>query len=396
MTDPAADSDWLTGMPGQFGDAYDGHVRVRVSQPSSRGAWSLALLLAMVNAACGGYRPVPEFNAGDLQEPQPLEGTPLTRLWRSRPVRNPSAPVAVDALNAYLGGSDRRIVAVDLGSGKTRWAVRVPGPLIGGVQVGDSLVFAATDRPGGKVHALRAESGSEAWNTGTGYVQAPLLLMGDRVIVLTRAGRMLALDIRDGKVRWRGKLPSSKVGPVALDTETFAITSFDSIYRVRLTDGKVLNRQKAPGTIVSPWLQIGNNIVASTADSQVVALTIDSLRTAWSTRLDGPALTAPTMKGDTLFALTRTGSLYRIQGGGAPRTAQLGSAEWAATGAPAAVGPWVLAGASDGTLRAFDPTSGSEQWHTLLGRPFELAPIPLPDGSFLALGGRGDLHRIKP
>jgi outer membrane protein assembly factor BamB len=350
----------------------------------------------MVNAACGGYRPTPEFNPGDIQEPHALEGTPLTRLWRSRPIRGPSAPVAVDSNNAYLGGSDRRVVAVDLRSGKTRWAVRVPGALVGGIQLRDTIVYAATDRPGGKVYAMNAASGNELWNTGTGYVQAPILIMGDRVIVLTRAGRVLALDIKSGKPRWRGRLPSNKVGPIALDAESFAVTSYDSIYRVRLSDGKVIGRHKAPGTIVSSWLRIGPDIVASTADSQVVALTADSLLPAWSTRLDAPALTSPTMRGDTIFTITRNGSLYRIQGGGPPWTSHLGNSAWAATGAPAAIGPWVVAGASDGTLRAFDPTSGTEQWQTALGRPFELAPIPLPDGSFLALGGRGDLHRIKP
>jgi eukaryotic-like serine/threonine-protein kinase len=367
-----------------------------VSQPSGRGAWSLALLLAMVNAGCGGYRPTPDFDPGDRQEPHALEGTPLTRLWRSRPVRNPSAPLAVDGVNVYLGGSDRRVVAVDLGSGKTRWAVRVPGPLVGGTLVRDSLVFAATDRPGGKVYAFNAGSGNQEWSRGTGYVQAPLLAMNDRVIVLTRAGRMLALNAADGKERWRGRIASNKVAPVALDSLHFAVTSYDSVYRVRLTDGKVLDRRKAPGTVVSSWVRVGRYIVANTADSQVVALTTDSLTLAWSTRLDAPAITSPAVDGDTLFALTRSGSLYRIDGSGAPWTSQLGSTAWAATGAPALIGPWLIAGASDGSLRGFDPADGTERWHTTMGRPFELAPVPLPDGSFLALGGRGDLHRIKP
>lgn len=396
MTYPAADSDSLARVPGQFSDACDGHERVRVSQPSGRGAWSLALLLTMVNAACGGYRPVPEFDPGHLQEPQALEGTPVTRLWRSRPVRSPSAPLAVDAQSVYLGGSDRRIVAVDLESGKTRWAVRVPGPLVGGTLVQDSLVFAATDRPGGKVYALHAISGNQKWSTGTGYVQAPLLLMGDRIIVLTRTGRMLCLNVADGKQRWVGRIASNKVAPVVLDAEHFAVTSYDSVYRVRLTDGKVVDRRKAPGTVVSPWVRVGRVIVASTADSMVVGLTVDSLLLAWKSKLDAPAVTSPALSGDTLFALTRTGSIYRIGAADVPGTTQLGGTAWAATGAPAAIGPWILAGASDGSLRAFNPGDGSEAWHTSLGRPFELAPVPLPDGSFLALGGRGDLTRIKP
>jgi outer membrane protein assembly factor BamB len=353
-------------------------------------------MLMLVNAACGSYRPVPEFDPGDQQKAVVLEGTPVTSLWRSRPVRTPSAPLAIDNQNVYLGGADRRIVAVDLGSGRNRWAVRVPGPLVGGMLVRDSLVYAATDRPGGKVYALNTVSGNQEWSTGTGYVQTPLLLMGDRLVVLTRAGRMLGLDAKNGKVRWRTPLLANRVAPIALDGEHFAVSSYDSVYRVRLTDGRILQRRKSPGTIASNWQRIGSALIAATADSQVIALSADSLTLLWRSRLDAPLLTSPAVMGDTIFALTRTGSLYRILSSGPPWTTQLGSAAWAATGAPARIGPWLLAGASDGQLRAFDPADGSEQWHTMLGRPFELAPVPLPDGSFLAIGGKGDLHRIKP
>lgn len=349
-----------------------------------------------VNAGCGGYRPVPDFDPGDLQQPHALEGTPLTRLWRSRPVRGPSAPMAVDEVNVYLGGSDRRVVAVDLASGKTRWAVRVPGPLVGGILVQDSLVYAATDRPGGKVYALRSVSGNELWNTGTGYIQAPLLRMDRKIIALTRNGQVMALDAFNGKIRWRKRLPSGRVPPVALSPERFVVTSFDSIYVVQLTDGKVTTRRRAPGTIVAPWVRSGNRLITVTADSLVVALSADSLQEQWRARLDAPLLNSPAVRGDTVYCVTQTGSLYRILPDQDPLVLRLQSTHWAATGAPALIGSSLLAGSSDGSLRAFELTDGAEQWHTPLGRPMELAPVALPDGSFLVIGGRGDLHRIRP
>ncbi len=355
------------------------------------------MLLLTVNAGCGGYRPIPDFDPGELPEPTALAGTPLTRLWRSRPVRGPSAPMALDAVNVYLGGSDRRVVAVDLATGRTRWAVRVPGPLVGGVLVDDSLVYAATDRPGGKVYALRAVSGSEAWNTGTGYIEAPLLRLGRQVIALTRNGQVLSLDAYNGKIRWRKRLPSNRVAPIPLGDAAFAVTSFDSLYIVRLTDGAVTARRRSPGTIVAPWVRSGTSLVAGTADSLVVAVSTDSLVEQWRLRLDAPLLLAPAVRGDTIFCVTRVGSVYQIvPQPEAPLVQQLHTDPWAATGAPAVLGPWLLAGASDGTLRGFALTDGTEAWRTPLGRPMELAPVPLPDGSFLALGGRGDLHRIRP
>ena len=67
------------------------------------GAWSIAAALLSVNAGCAGYRPPPPpFDPGD--------------------VSRPSAPMAFDSLSAYVAGADRRIVAVDLMSGRTRWS----------------------------------------------------------------------------------------------------------------------------------------------------------------------------------------------------------------------------------------------------------------------------------
>jgi outer membrane protein assembly factor BamB len=320
--------------------------------------------LVSVNAGCAGFRPDPDFSPGEVRPAAPVSGTPLTRLWASRPVRGPSAPIAADSLNVYLGGSDRRVVAVDLGSGRTRWAHRVAGPLVGGVLVENGVVYAATDRPEGKVHAFSATSGNEIWSTGTGYTQAPLALIGGRLIVITRQGQ-------------------------------FMVSTFDSLYLVRISDGTIPCRRRAPGPVVSPWIRVGNDLVAATGDSLVVGIDPDSLTERWRVTLDGPILNSPAASGDTMYAVTQTGSLNLLLSGAAPYATQLRASGWAATGAPAVYGPWLLVGASDGTLRAFDRSTGVDAWSTVVGRPMELAPMLLPDASILVLGGHGDLQRMR-
>lgn len=382
-------------MTGERFDANGGHGPVGVRRRGRRRAWSLAALLMSVNAACSGYRPVPEFDPGDLQQPHAMEGTPLTRLWRTRPVRGPSAPVATDDRNAYLGGTDRRVVAVDLASGKTRWAVRVPGPLVGGVVEQDGVVYAATDQPGGKVYAFRKESGRQLWARGTGYVQAPLALTDGRLAVLTRAGRVIGIDIATGKISWRRRLPSNRVAPIVLDTGLVMVTSFDSLYAVRLRDGQVTIRRRAPGAVASPWVRVGRTLVAGTGDSVVVAIAPDSLRELWRVRLDAPLLVSPAAQGDTLYCVSRVGSVYRIVPGPAPVVTRLHDPGWPATGTPSVLGPWLLIGGADGTLHAFSREDGVEAWKVALGRPVELSVVLLPDSSFLAVGGMGDLHRMK-
>lgn len=352
-------------------------------------------MLLTVNASCGGYRPVPEFDPGPAEEPTAVPGTPLTLLWRTRPVKGPSAPVALDSINAYLGGSDRRVVSVDLASGKTRWARRVRGPLVGGVLRAGSVVYAATDHPGNRVYAFRAVSGSEVWSTSTGGVEAPLALVDKRLIVLTREQQVLALDTATGHVLWRRSLPTQQIPPLPLGGNPVLISSYDSLYLVRANDGRVTLRVRAPGVLVSPWVRLGNWLVAGTGDSLLVAIEPDSLRLVWRARLDGPLLNSPAIVGDTLYCVTQFGSLYRIVPGDEPQVTRLGTDRWAATGTPAVFGDWILVGASDGALRAFRQDDGAEGWRMMLGRPLALAPLVLGDREFLALGGRGDLHRMR-
>ncbi len=368
-----------------------------MSRPGGGRAWSLALLLLSVNAGCGGYRPVPEFEPAELKSPVPVAGTPFTLLWRSRPVRGPSAPVAVDATSLYIGGSDRRVVAVDLQSGRTRWSVRASGSVVGGVLQAGDLIFAGTEQPGGKVHAFRSISGSEVWASSTGYIQSPLALVDGKLIGMTRKNQVVALNAATGRIAWRLPLPTSRHAPVPLGGGDVLISSYDSLYRIRVMDGKVTLRRRAPGVITAGWRAFGNLLVAGTGDSLVLAIDPDSLTEQWRVQLDAPVLTPPAVTGDTLFAVTQVGSLYRIVTLGDGAVAEpLQRTPWPATGAPEVIGAWILTGASNGGLRAYSRHDGSLAWTTQLGRPVELGAVALPDSGFLIFGGRGDLQRMHP
>jgi outer membrane protein assembly factor BamB len=257
------------------------------------------------------------------------------------------------------------------------------------------VLFSATDRPDGRVRAFATISGNELWSTGTGYVEAPLALAAGRLIVLNRQGQILALDTATGRQLWRRSLPSQGIGPLPLGDSLVLVSSYDSLYLVRARDGKVAVRRRAPGMITSPWVRLGESLVAGTGDSLVVAIAPDSLTLRWRVRLDGPLLASPTSRGDTIYCVTQLGALYRVVPGPSPELTRLPGSRWAATGAPVVFESWLLIGGSDGALRAFRLEDGREDWSTTLGRPLELAPLILGDSGFLALGGRGDLHRMR-
>lgn len=361
-----------------------------------RRAWSLAALLVSVNAGCGpAFRPVPNFDPGEVKTPEPIEGTSLTLLWRSRPFRGPSAPIAHDDTVAFLGGSDRKVVALDLVSGKKRWSHRVSGPLLGGVLFDGTTVYAATSRPDGKVRAFDPPSGNKLWEAHTGDVEAPLVLVDKTIVVLTQAQGAYGLGSGTGKVLWHLALGSSAIPPTPLAGGEVLITSHDSLFRIHARDGRVLLRRHAPGAIVGSWVDHAGVLIAATGDSLLVAIRPDSLDLAWSVRLDGPLLGPPDVVGDTAYAVTQPGSLYRVLLNDPVRAEKLGDPTWPPTAAAARFGEVVLLGGSDGTIRAVDAKDGAGVWELQIGRPVALPPLRLSDGTILLIGGRGHIWRVR-
>jgi hypothetical protein len=149
----------------------------------------------------------------------------------------------------------------------------------------------------------------------------------------------------------------------------------------------------SPGTIVSPWVFYRGSLVAGTTDSQVVAIDPADLRSRWSVQVDAPVLGSPAAAGDTLYAASRRGTLYRILPGDLPKAERVVELDWPVTAPVSVVDDQILLGGADGAVRALRP-DGTEIWRVQLWRPVELGPVALEDG-LLAIGGNGDLHRYR-
>ena len=135
----------------------------------------------------------------------------------------------------------------------------------------------------------------------------------------------------------------------------------DSLFRIATGDGAVRRRVRAPGPVVSPWIRMRDALVAGTADSLVVAIDPDSLTTRWKVRLDAPVMDSPAVAGDTVYAATRRGTLYRVLPGTPARAERIVELDWPITAPVTVVHGLILLGGADGTIRALDP-NGTERW----------------------------------
>jgi outer membrane protein assembly factor BamB len=352
-----------------------------------RGALSLALLLGSVNAACVNFRPPPTPVAASVA------GNAPAPVWTAKAGRRFTGQVRIEDNTLYGGSIDRKVYAVDLGSGDVRWSSRLPGMIVGGVLLSGDTIYAASSRPQGRIYALRRGNGKQIWKTSTQPIGAPLALIEGVLIAQTQRGEVLGLNPATGKVRWRRRVGVARAAAAPSGDGGVLVATTDSLLRLKLADGSVTHRAVSPGTIVSPWLAHAGALVAGTTDSLVVSINPADLRRNWTLRVDAPVLGSPAALGDTLYLASRTGTLYRIEPGPEPLLRRLASLDWPVTTPVTIVGRQILLGGADGTIRALR-TDGGEVWRVRVWRPVEVAPVALSDG-LLAIGGNGDLHRFR-
>jgi outer membrane protein assembly factor BamB len=350
-------------------------------------ALSVALLVGSVNAACVNFRPAPVPLAASAAGDAP------TPVWTSKAGRRFTGQVQVEDNVLYGGSIDRKVYAVDLASGDTRWSSRLPGMILGGVLLAGDTLFVASSRPQGRIQALDRAEGKQIWKTSVDPVGAPLAVIDGALIALTQRGEALGLDPQTGKIRWHRRVGVSRTAAVATGGGGALIATTDSLIRLDVADGRVTHRTTSPGTVVSAWLAHGGELLAGTTDSQLVSIRPSDLTVNWKLRVDAPVLDSPAALGDTLFLATRLGTVYRIPPGADPVAKPIASLHWPISAPVSVIGGQVLLGGADGMIRALR-TNGSEIWRVQVWRPVELGPIPLPDG-LIAVGGNGDLHRYR-
>ena len=363
--------------------------------PSGRckSAWSLLLLAGSVNAACTSYRPPRDIDVTVSAEPHHVEGTPLEELWTRTAGRGLGGAIAHMDTVIYLGAADRHVIAVDLRNGAIRWRTRVQGPIAEGVTADDRRVYTHTERPDGRIYAMDRLSGSKVWTLAADPAAAPPALIHGTLVVATRTGMLIGLDPASGKVRWRRGIGVARSAAFPGDSGTMLVATVDSLFRISAADGRVQERSRSPGAILSGWAVHHEYRIAGTTDSLVIGIRPPSLGRAWSVTLDAPVLGTPIVRGDTAWVITRIGTLYRIPLLDTPVAERLIALRTPFLASPTLVNDWLVAGDVTGELYALT-LDGTIAWQTRIAAPVELPPLVLPNG-FLAVGGRGDLHRYR-
>lgn len=351
-------------------------------------AWSVAAAAGLVNAACTYVRPIPDAPlAADT-----VHAPPLTQRWLARVNQGFLGPMVLRGDTLIGAGYDRRVVALELASGRKLWEVRLNGGASAGIAATGDTIFAASDRPDGSVQAMHRGTGDVVWRRRhTGRIALPLLLTDALVVAAPSTGNVLALDRARGKVQWIHRMAPLVGPPEAGAPGELVVLTNDSVYRLALADGKLRAAVPAPDAASAPWVRHDSLLILVTGSGVVAAMRVSDLGVAWRVQVDGPILVPPAISRDTAWIVTQTGHLFRIplSDHTVERFAEMADP---VSAPPTPWHGWVLVGMADGTLRALGP-DGVEAWRVAVGRPLVEPPVVLPDG-IVIIGGRGDIHRM--
>lgn len=351
-----------------------------------RSAWSVLALTGLVNAGCFATRVPPQ------PTPEQAEGLPFDSVWEERTGAGFSGTMVVTDSVIYAGSMNRKIYAIESATGKELWNKRLPGAIIGGVAHSGDTLFIGTDRPNGRIRAVHSENGKKVWEVDIPRISVPLVVSDDLVLAHSNNGVLYAFRTWDGEYEWESVLGTGLAGPQLGEAGVLIATTLDSVFRVSLDDGRILQRRSSPGTITSEWIADGPYLIGGSTANKVVKLDRRDLSIVWEVETDSEVLVSPLVSGDTVYAVTRRGDLYRIPPEDEPTAELIVRLRIPITAPVIRYRDWLLLGGADGVIHALED-DGSEAWRLVLWQPVAVPPILMADG-FVAFGGVGDIHRF--
>lgn len=235
---------------------------------------------------------------------------------------------ALFADTLYMGTDDAHVYAINKDSGELQWRTRVSSEVLATPQRrGDRVVVRSGD---GKVFGLQASDGKKLWSYDRNVPllslrgsSSPLLIDGRAVIGFAN-GKLVALELLDGKVSWEATVAVAS-GRSELermvDVDGDLLYANGVIYAVTY-QGRVAAVSEESGRII--WTRdmsayrgpvlLGKQLYITDAEGQVWALDASTGATLWKQdRLAGLATTKPLPVGERLLVGDKLGNIYWLQ-----------------------------------------------------------------------------------
>ncbi len=289
-----------------------------------------------------------------------------------------------------------------------RWAYNVDGPIQSSPAIDNDAVYVASND--GKITALLAgtndQRGKKKWDIKTkGAVVASPILVGGTLYVGSTDGVFYAVDLANGKIRWRYDAGSPIFATAAAAQGIVCFGANGRIIGLDAATGSPKWTHPAGGFFQSAAATDGDSFYLGGWDNTLYALNAATGLPRWTAKIGrgadskfavpfSPAVASPCVAGGRVTVAGLDGVLYALDAkAGTPLwqiRAPQGGDPFGQSGAASINGlTFYVAGAgAAGTVYAIDGLTGRILWRSALGQPiYGSSPRLSLDGKSLAIAG---------
>ena len=253
------------------------------------------------------------------------------RLWKARVSSEVTAPPTVGDNTVIVNAIDGKLFCLELKSGKRRWFYDRSVPVLTLRGTGSSQIARGAAVAGfanGKVAAFVIESGGLIWEKRVASpsgrseldrmidIDSTPVIFGDTVYAASYNGNIVALSLPSGDVLWQRELSTYQNISVT-STSVYASNYVSHVKAMSRSNGAAMWTQNALANrnITGPTVFKGTVVVG---DFEGYLHFLDGSNGRFVARIqqdDAGFLVAPVVAGETLYALSRDGTLnaYSIQ-----------------------------------------------------------------------------------
>lgn len=376
---------------------------------------ALAAAAALALAGCSSWNPLVALGikSEPAHKPTPLAAiaasvTPRTA-WTASVGKSGGFAFRpqVDAGRVYAAAADGTVTILDADSGKPSARIETKQKLSGGVAVGDGKIVVGTLK--GEVIALGAD-GKPAWTTSVaGEVIAPAAIARNFVVVRTADGRIFGLAAADGKRQWVFQRPTpalllrSEAGVAAVGADVVAGYPNGKLIALDIDDGKLTwevtvslprgatELERIADVAGLPVVDAGT-ICAAAYQGKVACFDIQSRNVLWSRDLSTAVGLARGPK--HVYAVDDAGAVHALDRTTGASVWKQDKLLYRKLSAPVVVNGLVVVGDLQGYLHVLSPDDGSIVGRMATDGTRVESLVPTTDGVLVQTAG-GTLSLVR-
>jgi outer membrane protein assembly factor BamB len=277
-----------------------------------------------------------------------------------------------------IGSCAESVYSLDRITGELIWVYDTSGdgppPQFHGepLLLGDRIVISSDSDTKGHLYSFDTGSGELLWKVPFDYgVATSPLLIDDRLVVVSSAGDVAAIETKSGRIVWRvtplGALnPSPFIpSPASAAHRIFVADNTNRVLGLDAADGATLWRNTLSGRTNASLIVIGEELLAGTDDGTLHRIDVQSGEVKKRTKLGGTPHGTPVRSDGLLLVLVSSRGKSRLVALDIAthevRWEQKTRKEWS-TYRPLVTGSVVVVGNEDKDLCAFDRATGERRW----------------------------------